>query len=435
MQQGTAFSRRSFLTGASAAAALGVLTLAGCTTPAPPGAGGPTSTGTRVGTINLYGNALGEDAQKQAWQTMVTNFQASSPGTTVKPVIYPYDQAATQLALMAKSGTLEGVGQAGPWQILTPFGVLADLTDLAAGLDIPQSILDGYTINGQLLVMPQNAGGIGPVVNGDIASSVGLTSGLTTDSFAAALEKIKAQDPSLIPYAAVTKNPDLKDIVPWMWGFGSQVVTDDLTCTIGDAESVAAVTWYKGLQDQGLTSANIARADARILFARGQTAIYDDAPLAGTFVKTNGGAQNIIANISAITRPTYQGKTSYNRTWGSGLFATAGAGELTSRDLITSMITSLDSATALFTQSALVPASKKIADQIPAITQDAFQVQFRTAVTENTRAAAYDKIAVTAQIDTTIGAGVANILAGQTDVQSGLNNLKGQVQKLLDDNK
>jgi multiple sugar transport system substrate-binding protein len=432
MQQGSAFSRRTFLTGA---AALGALTLAACATPAAPGGGGSTGNATKVDTVNLYNNTLGEDAQKQAWQTMISNYQASSPGTTVKPVIYPYDQAATQLALMAKSGNLMGVGQAGPWQVLTPFGILADLTDLAAGLDIPQGILDAYTLNGQLLVLPQNAGGIGQVVNGQVASSVGLTSGLTTDAFATVLEKIKSQDSTLIPYAAVTKNPDLKDIVPWMWGFGSDVVTDDLKCTIGDAQSVAAVTWYKSLQDQGLIAKNVARSDARILFARGQAIMYDDAPLASSFVKTNGAAQGIIDNITAISRPTYQGKPSYNRAWGGGLFATAGVGELTSRDFITSMVTNLDSATALFTQSSLVPASKKISDQIPAITKDAFQTQFRTAVTESARATAYDKIAVTAQIDTTIGAGVANILAGQVGVQSGLNDLKSQVQSLLDDNK
>ncbi|WP_274601175.1 hypothetical protein [Microbacterium sp. Se63.02b] len=41
---------------------------------------------------------------------------------------------------------------------------------------------------------------------------------------------------------------------------------------------------------------------------------------------------------------------------------------------------------------------------------------------------------MTAQIDAAIGAGVATILAGQVDAQSGLNALKKEVQGLLDSN-
>ena len=316
----TAFSRRAFLGGGTALAALGALALAGCTTTAPPGAGA-TNAPTKAKTINFYGNSLGEDAQKVAWQAVVDGYSKES-GVKVAPVIYPYDQAATQLALTGRSGKLMGVGQSGGWQVLTPMDVLADLSDLAKGLGIPQGVLDSYTMDGKLLVLPLTAAGIGIITNGEIAKSVGIKSGMTVEQFATALEKIKSQDASLIPYAAVTKNPDLKDGAHWMWGFGSEVVTDDFECTIGDAESVEAITWYKSLQDAGLTQPNVARSDARILFASGRTALYDDAPLASTFVKTNGAAQNVIDNINAIARPTADGKPSYNRAWGGGLFAT-----------------------------------------------------------------------------------------------------------------
>lgn len=426
-------SRRAFLGGGTAIAALGVLTLAGCATPAPTGGGSMANAATKVKTINFYGNSLGEDAQKAAWQSVVDGFAAES-GVKVSPVIYPYDQAATQLALTGRSGQLMGVGQAGPWQVLTPMDVLADLSDLAEGLGIPQGVLDAYTIDGKLFVLPLTAAGIGTIINGEIAESVGIESGMTVEQFATALEKIKSQDSSVIPYAAVTKNPDLKDAVPWMWGFGSEVVTDDFECTIGDKESVEAITWYKSLLDDGLTQANVARSDARILFASGRTALYDDAPLASTFVKTNGAAQNIIDNIGAISRPTADGKDSFNRAWGGGLFATAGEGELSSREFITYAATNVDAATALYEQSAVAPAALSVAEQIPALAADKFQTVFRTEVSEHARAAAWDRVPVTAQIDTAIGAGVANILAGQTDVQNGLNALKKEVQDLLDAN-
>lgn len=273
----TQLSRRAFLGGGTALAALGLLTLSGCATPvaAPPGAGA--NAATKAKTINFYGNSLGEEALKPAWQGILDGFSADA-GVKVAPVVYPYDQAATQLALTGRSGKLLGVGQSGGWQVLTPMNVLADLTELAEGLGIPQGVLDSYTMDGKLLVLPLTAAGIGLVTNGEIAKSVGIKSGMSVDQFATALEKIKKQDPSLIPYAAVTKPPDLKDAVHWMWGFGSEVVTEDYTCTIGDAESVKAITWYKSLQDDGLTQTNVARSDARILFASGRAALYDDAP-------------------------------------------------------------------------------------------------------------------------------------------------------------
>jgi hypothetical protein len=431
VQGSNAFTRRSFLTGSSAVAALGVLTLAGCSTTVPGAAAtkAAASHGTKLKTLNFYNNVLGEAGQSAAWQDMIDNFQAVN-SSTIKSVVYPSAQAATQLALTARSGNLVGVGQAGPWQVLTPFNILADLSDLAAGLDIPKGILDSYTIDGKLLALPQYAGGIGLVADGTIAKSVGLTSGLTTDQFATVLEKIKSQDKSMIPYAAVTKT-DLKDIVPWMWEFGSEVVDDKLNVSIGDAASVAAVNWYKGLLTQGLIQANVARADARILFARGQTPLYEDAPLAATFVVTNGGKQELVDNITAIARPTHAKGASENRSWGGGLFATSGVGEITSRDFIKFMINDVASATVLFEESALAPASKTISAKIPTITKNKFQAAFRTNVTEHAKATGYDKIAVAAQIDTTIASGVASILAGETSTQSGLNSLKTQVEALI----
>ncbi len=147
-----------------------------------------------------------------------------------------------------------------------------------------------------------------------------------------------------------------------------------------------------------------------------------------------GAAQNVIENIGAMGRPSADGNPSFYRAWGGGLFATAGEGELSSRDFITFAATNVEAATALYEQSAVAPAAKSVADQIPALAADEFQTAFRTEVSEHARGAAWDRVPVTAQIDTAIGAGVANILAGQVDAQSGLNSLKKEVQDLLDAN-
>ncbi|MFJ4798644.1 ABC transporter substrate-binding protein [Kitasatospora purpeofusca] len=424
-------SRRGLLAGIGALGALGAAGLTGCSTPAPATdrAGGATE----IGTINFYNNVLGEESQKAAWQTAVDGWQKRS-GRTVKPVIYPYDQASTQLALAARSGDFAGVGQAGPWQVLVPTGILADVSDLAAGMSLPTRTVDSLRVDGKLYYLPVNASGIGMVCDGRIADEVGLRSGLSVEDFAAALERIRKQDGKLVPYAAVTKNPDLKDAVHWMWGWGSPVVTESLEVTIGDAESVAAVSWYKQLQDAGLTKSGVARGDARILFGRGQAVVYDDAPLARKFVTTNGGSAELVAAIRPLERPRAKGAPSCNRFWGSGLFCSAGKGERTSKDFIAYVAGDLSAATALYQQSALAPADAKVAAQVPGLAQDTFQNGFRTEVADHARAAAWDRLASYAQIDTAIGDGVAAIMAGQSQVQSGLNALRKKVEDILAQN-
>lgn len=430
MDNGSAFNRRTFLLTASLLAGAGVLAGCSATTSTGATAGASAGTATKVKTINFYSNVMGEAAQKPAWATAISLYTAKY-GTTVNPVIFPYAQAATQMVLYGKSGKFMGVGTSA-WQVLLPMNVLADLTAEAKGLGIPQKALDAFTVKGVLYSIPTTAAGIGQIVNGEVAKSVGLKSGLSTDQFATVLEEIKKSEPSMIPYAAVTKPPDLKDIAMWMMTFGSPVVTDAMKCTIGDAESVMAMKWYKGLQDQGLIKANVARNDARILFSSGRTAMYDDAPLASSFVVTNGAAQSIVDNISAIARPTYKGGESFNRFWGNSLYASKGVGETSSRDFIRFLSTDVAAATALFENSGVAPASATVAAKIPDLAKNAFQNAFRTEVSEHSVGTVWDTLPVGPQIDTAIGAGVANILAGQVDVQSGLNSLKSNVQSILD---
>jgi multiple sugar transport system substrate-binding protein len=425
-----AVSRRGVLAGFGVLGVLGALGVTGCSTTTSGGSAKGAATDTS--SINFYGNALGEDAQKAAWQAVINGWQKQS-GKRIKPVVFPYDQASTQLALAARTGDFDGVGQ-GPWQELVPTGILADVSDLASGMSLPGKIVDSFLIDGKLYFIPINASGIGLVCDGRVADEVGLTDAMSVEDFATALEKIKKQDPKVIPYAAVTENPDLKDAVHWMWGWGSEVVTDNLKCTIGDAASVAAMTWYKGLQDAKLTKAGVDRSDARILFAQGQTVMYDDAPLADSFVRTNGGSAALEAAIRPLQRPAYQRTPSCNRFWGSGLFCSAGEGEDTSKNFIEYVASNVSAATALYRESSLAPADAKVAAQVPGLNTDAFQTAFRTAVADHSRAAAWDKLASSAEIDTGIGEGVAVILAGQAGVQSGLNALRKKVQDILDQN-
>ncbi|OZB77777.1 MAG: hypothetical protein B7X41_20640, partial [Microbacterium sp. 14-71-5] len=78
-------SRRAFLGGGTALAAFGVLALAGCATPAATPPGATANAATKAKTINFYGNSLGEEALKPAWQGIIDGFSKDA-GVTVAPV-------------------------------------------------------------------------------------------------------------------------------------------------------------------------------------------------------------------------------------------------------------------------------------------------------------------------------------------------------------
>ena len=98
----------------------------------------------------------------------------------------------------------------------------------------------------------------------------------TVAEFEAALTAVKGLGGGVVPWAGMTKVDQLKDIIPWMWEFGSPIVADNKV-VIGDDGSVEALTWYKKLYDQKLIAPDVNRVDARALMSQGKTAFYEDA--------------------------------------------------------------------------------------------------------------------------------------------------------------
>ncbi|WP_267900300.1 ABC transporter substrate-binding protein [Kribbella turkmenica] len=413
--------------------ASGLLAASGCSSSPPrPDAGGDAD----AKLINFYGDSLGGETTGKFWKRALERFETDR-GVTVKPVTYTFDQAPTQLLLAARSGNASGVGEAGPWQVLVPLGVLADLSEIASKHDYPKALLDGFTVDGRLYVLPQYVDAIGLVGNGSILSSVGFTGDkVSVDDFAATLEKIKAQDRRVIPYAGATKQPALKDLIPWMWTFGSEVITADLKVTLGDAASVKVLEWYKQLVSAGLIGKEVHRDDARVLLAQGRTALYDDVGLARSFAKTNGAPKPLQDGLLSITRPALKADgDSYNRGSAGGLFVFAGAGEATSRGLAEWICTDPALAGDFFTLNSRVTALSSVASAIPEIGKDRFQTSWNERSIGHARFPAYNRLPTSAALDDLIGQGVAKILAGEQTSQEGLNALRAKVQKQVDDSK
>ncbi len=195
-----------------------------------------------------------------------------------------------------------------------------------------------------------------------------------------------------------------------MWGFGSDVVTDDLKCHAGRRrEPSRPSTWYKSLQDQGLTQTNVARSDCpHPVVASGPGRALRRTPRSPRPSSRRTAPRRTSSTTSGLSRVRRPGaRTPSTGRGAAAVFATAGEGELTSRDFILYAATNVEAATALYENSAVAPAAKSVADKIPALAATSSgRVPHGGLRARSWRRVG--RVAVTAQIDAAIGAGVGD---------------------------
>ncbi|GAB3932341.1 hypothetical protein GCM10027614_01330 [Micromonospora vulcania] len=222
--------------------------------------------------------AANEAATKEPLAGLVSRYTGANGGITISTPSYPYNDYLNQLLLQVRGGQLKGAMQLDvAWlATLAATGKLADLGSVTTGTDYTDAALALGKVDGKQLALPWTQAGIGLISNQEILTRAGVTSApKTIEEFEAALRAVKGLG-GIVPYAAMTKVDQLKDIIPWMWAFGSPVVENG-KIVIGDEPSVAALTWYKKLYDEKLIAADVNRVDARALMSQGKTAFYEDA--------------------------------------------------------------------------------------------------------------------------------------------------------------
>ena len=291
-----ALSRRAFLGAGVGTAAVGFLAMTGCaSTSSSPAATGP---------ITITSWVFGQDSGT-ALKAVVADFGASTSIKTEENT-YPYLQYLNQLVLKAKSKSLTGVAHIDEeWlSTLALTGALKEVSGIFDQSLYPDSVNNAGTYKGKRYAMPWTQSAIGVITNTEILAQAGVSNPIrTTDEFTAALRALKKADGNLIPYAPCTKVEQLKDIIPWMWTFGSPVV-DGETVTLGDDGSIQALDYWKLLLDEGLIQAGVVRDSARTLFAQGKAAIYDDAPQAVGIIPGQAKDPNIASKMKPVARPT-----------------------------------------------------------------------------------------------------------------------------------
>ncbi|MBM7791052.1 extracellular solute-binding protein [Tenggerimyces flavus] len=377
--------------------------------------------------------SMNEAASKAQLQELLDAYK-SSAGVTIKTPSYPYNDYLKQVILQLQGGQVAGAVQLDVTWVasLGAMGKLADLAPLAKDVRYTEAGLKVGQYDGKQVGLPWTHGAIGLVGNSELIERAGITTEPETlEDFEAALTELKGLGGGVVPYAAMTKVANLKDIVVWMWTFGSPVVEDG-KIVVGDEPSVEALTWYKGLYDKGLIGKDMDRFDARALFGQGKVGLYDDAAPARKFVSANATDPKIGEKLVAWKRPVLKaGDQPQAMAWGHVLAVVAGGeGEYAAGQFVKHLTSDADTAITYF-KSAGYPPTTQQALENPTFTGDPFASSFVEKVTATSKSDPLWVYPQSAQLYETLAKQVQAILIGDATPKQGLETAREAMQKLV----
>lgn len=294
-------------------------------------------------TITFGGWSGEEEAARPVIMEMIDTFNAANPGVTVEWLGYPWAQVQQNFLLLLRSGDAPEVAQLQDRWLSTfgELGALADMNEVFGQEYIESRIAPGLLTvgqyEGQQLGLPWIAGSIGLVANLNVLETAGVAAlPQTIDEFVAALEAVKANDPTSVPFAITTVGNGTisTDFQVWLWTFGGNLFDAEGNVTADSPEALEALAFVKGLIDDGLAALEVGRGDARQLFARHQSAFYFDAPVAKGIARGNAAeGAGFDAFITPMATPTRSvGDPSYQTAWGHLLVLFQPAGQTVTAD-------------------------------------------------------------------------------------------------------
>ncbi|NNC13706.1 extracellular solute-binding protein [Planctomonas sp. JC2975] len=407
-------------------------TVAGCSSDGNGASAGRSPTAGKATDFSFASWGMSEAATKPTLGAAVDSF-GQKKGVTVKTPSYDYNDYLNQLTLQVRGGQFAGAAQLDvAWASgFAALGKLRDLSGLATGRGYTEAALKAGQVDGKQIGLPWTIAAIGLITNSELLQKAGITTPATTiDAFEDQLRSLKALGGGLIPYAASTKAAQLKDILVWMQTFGSPLI-DGKKCTIGDAASVKAVTWYKKLYDDGLIAPDVDRAAARTLFAQGKTAIYDDAPVGKAGVVASSPDKNLADKMSSMARPVLtKGDTPVEVLWGHLVTVVDGDGADTAGQFAQWLTSDTTQTLDYFSKLGLPPTTKAALGSSE-IEKDTFISDFSKRVTVNAAAEPLWKFPQYAQMETEIANQVQAVLIGSASPKDAMKQAGQAVQQLM----
>lgn len=277
--------------------------------------------------LTFVGWSQDEAASKPTLTAFFDAFRQLHPEIKLDVVGFPWGQMQQNVLLRMRSGQPLDVVQLNErW--LPQFGAtgrLANLDEVYGKGQLAKLISPGALrlgeYRGKQLGMPWTAGSIGMVANAQVLKSAGIAAPpASIDAFVEALKAIKKAQPQSVPYAMATKNNNTMspDFQVWLWTFGGRLFDDQGRVLVNSAAGVRTITFMADLVKEGLAAKDIDRPDARRMFAQGQTAFYQDAPLARSFARNNSGkGADFDPLVLAMATPVLRaGDTPQSFAWG-----------------------------------------------------------------------------------------------------------------------
>ena len=422
-----AMSRRGFLGLGAAIGSAAILSACSSDNPTPSGSTAPAA----ASDFSFASWSITEDATKPVLQAALDKF-AADKGVKITVAPYPYNDYLTQFVLAVNGGQFQGAAQLDiAWlPTLAATGKLADLGSFVSGRGYTTAALGTGQSNGTQFGLPWTTAAIGLIAHQGNLDKAGVTSMPTTiDGFEQALNKLKAIS-GMIPYAGSTKVAQLKDMQVWMQTFGSPLLKDG-KCTIGDDESIAAMTWYKKLYDAGLIAPDVDRAAARSLFSQGNVGFYDDAPAGKPGVIKSSPDTDLASKMIPIPRPVVKsGDTPQALAWGHLVIATSGATANTSGQFA-QWITSDPTQTVDYFKQLALPPTTDTALKDASVTSDTFTSTFTSQVTATATPSPFWVFPQYAQMDSAVADQIQAVLIGQKSSADAMKAAGDAVNKLI----
>lgn len=374
--------------------------------------------------------SLSEDAAKPTIQKAIDGF-ASKDDISVKTISYPFNDYLNQLTLQVRGGQFTGAAQLDvAWlSALATLGKLTDLGSLASDRGYTEAGLGAGKFDGVQYGLPWTIGAIGLIANKELYDKAGASlTPETIEEFEDGLRALKGI--GVIPYAASTKAAQLKDIFVWMQTFGSPIVKDGKS-SVADEASVKAVEWYKKLYDDGLIAPDVDRAGARTLFAKGKTALYDDAPVGVSAVTDQSSDKDMAQKMTPMTRPVLaSGDTPQHMLWGHLVVVTEGEGSGTAAEFAQWLTSDEKQTVSYFEALGLPPATQKALDS-DAVSENTFVADFTEKITTTATPSPLWIYPGYAQVETAVAEKVQAVLIGKSSASDAMTAADQSVAKLL----
>lgn len=403
---------------------------AGTAGDAEPKAGALTDDGVKDFTFTTW--SMNEAASKEQLQALLDTYTRAS-GSTITTPSFPYNDYLQQFLLQVRGGEAAGAAQLDiSWlATLAASGKLVDLGAVAKEVDYTAEALKVGQHEGVQYGLPWTTSGIGLIGNQELLDRAGVTQPpATIEEFEAALEALKGLGGGVIPYAAMTKLAQMKDILAWMWAFGSPTV-DGGKVTVDDDASVEAVTWMKKLYDAGLVAPDVDRFDARALFAQGKVGYYEDAIAGRKFIQESASDPAILDRLQPTTRPvTSANADPVGLAWGHVIIVLQGEGAKAAADFARTITGDPEYAVTYF-KSAGYPPVTETALAAPEFTGDAFSAAFTEHVGNHARPNPLWVYPQFAQLEQILGEQVQAVLIGRASPKEGLSTARERMQELI----